>query len=119
MNHYFMMPGMNPKKMQQMMKQMGMKQDDIPARKVIIYTDDAQIIIEPCEVAEVNMMGQTTIQVTGDTRVEPLDNSPDISDEDIQTVVEQTGVSKEQAKQAIEQAKGDLAQAIMDLSEEQ
>lgn len=114
-----MIPGMNPKKMQQMMKQMGMKQDTIPARKVVIYTDEAQIIIEPCEVAEVNMMGQSTIQVTGDTRVEPLDATPDISQEDIQTVMDQTGASKEQAIKAIESAKGDLAQAIMDLSEEQ
>ena len=112
-----MIPGMNAKKMQQAMQQMGMKQEDIEAIRVEITTPNAKILIEPCQVAEVEMMGQKTIQVTGDPQVFPLDTSADISDEDIQTIVEQTGVSEEKAKEAIEAADGDLAQAIMDLSE--
>lgn len=113
-----MMPGMNPKKMQQMMKQMGVQQDEIDdAVRVEITTKTAKIVIEPCTVAEVTMMGQKSIQVTGDPQVLPLDNSAEISDEDIQTVTEQTGVSAENAREAIEEAKGDLAQAIMNLSE--
>jgi len=113
-----MMPGMNPKKMQQMMKQMGVQQDEIDdAVRVEITTKTARIVIEPCSVAEVTMMGQKSIQVTGNPEVYPLDTSAEISDEDIQTVVEQTGVSSEKAREAIEAAEGDLAQAIMDLSE--
>lgn len=113
-----MIPGMNPKKMQQMMQQMGMKQEEIEAIRVEITTPNAKILIEPCQVAEVEMMGQKTIQVTGDPQVFPLDTKAEISDEDIKTIVEQTGVSEEKAKEAIEAADGDLAQAIMDLSEE-
>lgn len=99
------------------MQQMGVKQDDIEATRVEIYTPTAKIIIEPCQVAEVNMMGQRSIQVTGTTNVVPLDTQAEISQEDIDVVVEQTGVSREKAKQAIENAKGDLASAIIDLSQ--
>jgi len=113
-----MIPGMNPKKMQQMMQQMGVKQDDIEGVvRVEITTETAKILIEPAQVAEVEMMGQKTIQVTGDPQVFPLDTSAEISDEDVQAIVDQTGVSEEKAKDAIEKAGGDLAQAIMDLSE--
>ena len=40
-----MFPGMNPRKVQQMMKKMGMQQQDIEAVEVIIKTQDKEIII--------------------------------------------------------------------------
>lgn len=109
---------MNPKQMQKMMKQMGVEQQDIPdAVRVEITCADRKIIVEPCGVAQVNMMGQQTLQVTGDMQVVALETKAEISDDDIETVAGQTGVSKEQARDAIEKADGDLAQAIMDLSQ--
>ena len=97
---------------------MGVQQDEIEdAQRVEITTSTARILIEPCQVAEVTMMGQKTIQVTGNTQILPLDTKAEISDEDVQTVVEQAGVSADEARAAIEKADGDLAQAIMDLAQ--
>ena len=39
------------------------------------------------------------------------------ADEDIQTVVDQAGVSKEKAVKALEETNGDIAEAILKLSE--
>jgi nascent polypeptide-associated complex subunit alpha len=113
-----MMPGMNPRQMQQMMRQMGIQQVDVPATQVIIITPEKRIIIDRPQVAKVNAMGQQTWQVTGPAREEALDTTPEIDEDDIQTVMGQTGVSKASALKAITEAKGDLAEAILRLKEE-
>ena len=82
-----------------------------------MYFEDQKIIVEPASVAIVKMMGQETFQVTGELRKESLDTAPSISDEDVQTVVDQVGCSADEARAAIEGADGDLAAAIMRLSE--
>lgn len=109
------MPGMNPRKMQQMMKRMGIQQVDIPATEVIIKTTDSEIIVTNPQVAKVNMMGQETLQITGELHERELSSEPDINDDDIKTVMEQSNVSEEEAKAAIEENGGDLAAAIMSL----
>ncbi|MFC1648043.1 nascent polypeptide-associated complex protein [Nanoarchaeota archaeon] len=111
-----MIPGMNKKQMERAMKQMGIKQVDIDASEVIIRCPDREIVISNPAVAKVNMMGQDTWQITGVASERGLDASPDISEEDIATVMEQTGKNKEDALAAIQEADGDLAQAIMNLS---
>ena len=113
-----MMPGMNPRKMQQMMKQMGIQQVDIPATEVIIRTADKEIIITNPSVQKVNMMGNQNFQVSGNITERLLDSTPDISEEDVKTVMEQSNVSEDEARKAIEDAKGDLAEAIMGLMKE-
>ena len=111
-----MMPGMNPRKVQQMMKQMGIQQVDVPATEVIIKTEDKEIIITNPSVQKVNMMGQENFQISGEITERELSSTPDISEDDIKTVMDQTGKSAEEAKSAIEDADGDLAEAIMKLS---
>lgn len=113
-----MIPGMNPRQMQQMMKQMGIQQVDIDATRVIIECPDKRIVIETPQVAKVNMMGQQTWQVIGPAREEALDTTPEITDEDVRTVMEQAGVSEKEARAAIEAAGGDLAEAILKLQGE-
>ena len=110
-----MIPGMNPRKMQQMMRKMGISQLDIPAKEVIIRTEDKELIIKNPQVAKVNMMGQETFQIIGDVEERALSADPDISQDDIQTVAEQTGANEEEAKEAIKANKGDLAAAILSL----
>jgi len=111
-----MFPGMNPKKMQGMMKQMGNSQEEIPSYKVTIEkTDGNKIVIENPSVQKIKMQGQETFQVAGETREES--SEPEISDEDVQTVVEKTGCSEDEARQSLEKT-GDLAESIMELSEE-
>ena len=100
------------------MKKMGIQQVEIPATEVIIRTADSEIVIAEPQVSKINMMGQVSYQVTGEAHERPLSSEPDISHEDIETVMEQAGVSEEAAKSAIAEAKGDLAQAILSLKQQ-
>ncbi|RJQ17270.1 nascent polypeptide-associated complex protein [Candidatus Woesearchaeota archaeon] len=111
------MNGINPRQMQQMMKRMGIQQAEIDdALQVIIKCKTREIIIDNPQVSKVNMMGQQTYQVIGNDHERSLDTMPEISEEDIEMVMEQTTCTKEEAKKAIENAKGDLAEAILSLS---
>ena len=110
-----MMPGMNPRKMQQMMKKMGIAQTEIDATEVIIKTADKEIVITEPSVSIVKAMGQEQYTISGNVRERELDTTPDINEEDIKTVAEQANVDEEKAKEALEAAKGDIAKAIMDL----
>ncbi|MBD3209465.1 nascent polypeptide-associated complex protein [Candidatus Woesearchaeota archaeon] len=110
-----MMPGMNPRMMKQAMKRMGIQQQEIAATEVIIRAPEKEIVITEPNVTKVNMMGQDTYQVVGEAQERATDTNPTISEEDVQTVKDQAGVSEEQAKEAIAAAKGDLAEAILKL----
>ena len=111
-----MIPGVNPRQMQQMMRKMGIQQKEIDATEVIIKTVDKEIVITNPSVARVNMMGQDTFQISGEIHERELSTTPEINDEDLKTVMDQTDVDMETAKKAIEDAKGDLAEAIINLS---
>lgn len=108
-----MIPGMNPRQMKQAMKKMGMQQDDIEATEVIIRTGNSEIVFSNPSVAKVKMMGQESFQISGEYEERELDSSPEISEDDIKTVMEQANCSEEEAKKAIEENEGDLAAAIM------
>lgn len=103
---------LDPKKMQQVMKQLGMKQEDIPAERVIIECEDKKIIISEPSIQKILMQGQESFQITGKVTEE----EKGISEEDINQVAEKTGSSKENAKKALEKSNGDLAEAILSLS---
>ncbi len=102
-----MFGGIDPRKMQSMMKQLGIENKEIPAKKVIIETDSKKIIIENPTVTEVSMQDQKTYQIIGDVKEET-----DIPNEDINMVVEATGKSEKEAKVALEKTSGDIAKAI-------
>ena len=110
-----MIPGVNPRKMQQMMKKMGIQQSELDATEVIIRCPDKEIVITNPSVSKVNMMGQQTYQVVGEEHERLLDTKPELSDDDIKTVMDQAGCSEEEAKKAIEENNYDLAEAIMHL----
>jgi nascent polypeptide-associated complex subunit alpha len=110
-----MFPGMNPRKMQKMMKQMGIQQQEIDAQEVIIKTKDKQLVFLQPQVSKVNMMGQDTFQIVGEPEEKSLSTEPEITEEDITTVMEQANTSKEKAEKALQGAKGDIAKAILDL----
>jgi len=111
-----MFPGLNPKKMQAVMKQMGISQEEIDAGKVIIEkSDNTKIIINNPSVTKINMQGQDTFQVAGEISEES--EAPGISEEDIKTIMEKTGHPEELVKQTLEETSGDLAEAILKLSE--
>lgn len=111
-----MLPNMNNKQMQQAMKKMGMKQEEIEATRVIIERADGKIIFDSPSVQNVSMMGQESFQISGEYKFEPLNTTPDISKEDITTVIQLTSCTEEQARAAILNHNGDLAEAILELS---
>jgi nascent polypeptide-associated complex subunit alpha len=99
-----------------MMRQMGMSQEEIEASRVIIETPNKKYIFENPSVQKIKMQGQTNFQVSGNFKEEEIKLEIQISPDDIDTVIEQAGVSKEEARKALEEAKGDIAQAIINLS---
>ena len=113
-------PGMNPKQLKQMqraMKQMGMDMKDIKgATEVIIKFKDKEIIIEKPQINLMDYMGQKTYQISGKPQERKIETELLIPDEDIELVSSQTGVSKEEALNALKETNGDLAEAIMRLS---
>ncbi|NQV08761.1 nascent polypeptide-associated complex protein [Candidatus Woesearchaeota archaeon] len=110
-----MIPGMNPRKMQQMMKRMGIQQNELDAKEVIIKLKDKEIIISNPSVSKVNMMGQQTYQIVGEETERSISTEPDISEDDVKTVMNQTEATEEEATEAIKKHKGDLAESILDL----
>lgn len=113
-----MMPGVNKRQMEQMMRRMGMQQTEIDATQVIIKCADKEIIIDNPQVSKINMMGQKTFQIVGEDYERSLDTTPEINSDDIKTVMQQAGVSEADAKKALEDTGGDLAEAIMQLTGE-
>jgi len=102
--------GLDPKKMQQMMKQLGMKMENISANQVIIKTDSGDIVVEEPEVVKTTMKGQVMFQVSGHVKEHAF------TDEDVKLVMEQSGVEdREKIKKVLEETKGDIAEAIMRL----
>ncbi len=99
----------NPKMMERAMKKMGVKQEEIDAHEVIIKCSDKNIVVKNPNVVKIKMMGQESLQITGDISEEEQDV---FNEEDIKTVMEQTGCSEEDAKKLLEQ-EGDIAAAIL------
>lgn len=110
-----MFPGINPKQVEKMMKQMGIKQIDIPAEEVIIKLKDKDLIIKNPKVSKVNMMGQETIQITGD--IEEREIKAPITEDDVKVVAEQSNVSLDEAEKALIDSNGNLAEAILKLKQ--
>ena len=116
-----MIPGMNKKQMKQMerqMKKMGMKMDNLDGvLEVIIRFEDKELIIDNPSVSLMNVMGQETYQVEGKSREVEIEYEIEIPDEDVEMVANTAGVSQDEARQALEECKGDLAEAITILNQ--
>ena len=107
-----MIPGMNgldPRRINAMMKQMGIENKEIEAKKVIIETDKGKIIINNPSVTEINMQGNKSFQIAGDVSEEKGDYIPE---EDIILVSENANMSRDKAKKLLLETKGNIAEAI-------
>lgn len=104
---------MDPKKMQAIMKQMGIKQDEIEATRVVIERAEGKIVIDEPQVVKITMQGNESWQITGKAREE----AASISESDVAMVAEKTGKSKKEAHKALEKVDGDIAAAIVELSD--
>lgn len=104
---------MNPKMLKKAMKKMGVKQTEIDAIEVVIKTKDGKYVVKNPEVLQINMMGQESLQVTGDMVF--VEEEEEIKKGDVQLVMKQAKCSEEEALKALEKADGDIAQAILEL----
>lgn len=115
----------NPRELQKQLKQLkklGVKIDQIEnARSASIELGDKIIILEKPDVFVVEFGGQKTFYIVSQNiREEPRAaeeqatkvSQASITDEDIQFIVEYTGVSPEKAREAMAKANGDIAKAI-------
>ena len=110
-----MLPGMNPRKMKQMMKQLGMDIKPIEdVQEIVITTPTGRYVFDQAEVAIMKMQGSVTWQITGEPRFE--EGEAVIPDEDVALVAEQASVTPDAAKAALAHTKGDIAEAILRLS---
>jgi len=111
----------SPREARRMMQRMGLSMGEVPdAQEVIIRTGTKEIVIENPSVSILEMQGQKIFQITGEKIVEKavtVEKKTAIPEEDVQLVAQQAKVSVEQAKAALEQTNGDLAQAILLLSQ--
>ncbi|MGA9399937.1 nascent polypeptide-associated complex protein [Haladaptatus sp.] len=119
--------GLDPRKMQQMMKQMGIDVDDIDAEEVIIRTADGEeLVFDAPDVTRMDARGQHTYQVVGDAETREASGSSEsagavesgssgadeIPDSDVEIVVQQSGATEDEAREALEAENGDLAAAV-------
>ena len=111
-----MMPGrINPRQMNQMMKRLGINVKEIEnVKKVVIQTDKKEYIFDDAEVTIMDAQGQKTYQISGRPKI--LDLKDEINKEDIDLIIEQTGKTIEEAKKALEETNGDIAEAIIKLT---
>jgi nascent polypeptide-associated complex subunit alpha len=118
--------GMNPRKMKQMMEQMGIDVEELDAEEVVVRTADEELVFEAPQVTRMDAQGQQTYQVIGDPErrergageandAEADDggtddaSAGDVPDSDVRIVAQRTGASEDDARAALAAEDGDLA----------
>ncbi len=115
-----MMPNIDPRQLKKVMDRMGIKSESVDAVKVTIETADKDIVIENPQVIAIDAQGSTSFQISGDvTEMEKKVAAIAIDEEDVDLVMEKSGVKdREKARSALEQSKGDMAEAILRLKDD-
>jgi nascent polypeptide-associated complex subunit alpha len=128
-----MIPGgaRNPRQLQLMMRRLGMTTEDVPeVEEVIVRTKTKDHVFRSPEVTILTVQGTRTYQVVGSPEIRARSSSPPAApgapapaakppapsgppEEDIRLVMEQANVSREEAIEALFQAKGAPAEAIL------
>ena len=102
------------REMRRMMDKMGMDMEEVNnVQEVIIKTDKKEIIISKPAVTEMKTKDSSIFQVVADSIEEKELEVQIFSDEDISLVSQQANVDEETAKNALAEAEGDLARAIL------
>jgi nascent polypeptide-associated complex subunit alpha len=115
-----MMPrNMNSRQLNQMMKRFGINVKNIDnVEKVIIQTDTKEYVFDTAEVTVMEAQGQKTFQIIGEPIVKSRGGDSETTlKEDIKLIMEQTGKSEAEVRKALKETNGDLAEAILKLSQ--
>jgi nascent polypeptide-associated complex subunit alpha len=126
-----MIPGgpRNSREMAQMMRRLGMTNEPVPdVEEVIVRTRSKEHVFQRPEVTILTVQGVRSYQIVGQPVVRPRSaggpapaaapGAPSPAptgppEEDVRLVMEQANVSREEAVEALFQAKGEPAEAIM------
>jgi len=128
-----MIPGgaRNPRQLQLMMRRLGMTSEEVPdVEEVIVRTRTKDHVFRSPEVTILTVQGTRTYQVVGTPEIRPrsagvlpstggaapaaapvVPSGP--PEEDVRLVMEQANVSREEAVEALVQARGEPAEAIL------
>ena len=106
-----------------MMEKMGMKMDQIDGvTEVLIRTPTREIVIEEPVVTSVVVQGQKMYQIAGGSTHErgPITElaPAETLEDDVKLVASQTGKTLEEARTALKDSGGNLAEAIVKLKKE-
>ncbi|MFH0961344.1 MAG: nascent polypeptide-associated complex protein [archaeon] len=103
---------MDVRNLQKIMKQMST--EELDAEKVEIFlADGRKLVVERPAVVKMQVMGQTTFQVSGEVSETGSGTSPERSTDDARVVAEASGKTEEEAGRALEETGGDIAAAII------
>jgi nascent polypeptide-associated complex subunit alpha len=114
------MYGKNPRQARRLMKRMGMKVEEISnVKQVIIKTTTKVRIIDAPSVTLTSMQGEDIYQIIGGrvSETKLAAKEPAITEEDVALVAQQAKVDFETARKALNESRGDLAQAIILLAQ--
>jgi nascent polypeptide-associated complex subunit alpha len=111
-----MMRGGN-REMRRMLDKMGLEMKDLGnIEEVIIKTENKELYLIKPQVVEMKGKDNTIFQVVATDIEEKQREVPSLREEDIILVMQQANVLRERAVQALIDAKGDMAQAILTLT---
>jgi nascent polypeptide-associated complex subunit alpha len=111
-----MMRGGN-REMRRMLDKMGLEMKDLgDIEEVIIKTENKELYLIKPQVVEMKGKDSTIFQVVATDIEEKQREVPSLREEDIILVMQQANVLRERAVQALIDAKGDMAQAILTLT---
>ena len=103
--------------MRRMLDRMGLDMKDMSSvEEVIIRTDTKEIFLKKPQVVEMKGKDSTIYQIVATEIEECTRDVPSFKEEDILLVSQQANVSKEKAIIALTETKGDIAQAILNLT---
>lgn len=109
--------------LERQLRRLGVKISSIDnVKTVLIETSEREIVLENPQILVMEFRGQKIYQIIpARERVIEFSQqqvSTGYSDEDIEFIVQQTGLSREKARELLERAGGDIAKALMIYEEE-
>ncbi len=121
----YLMRRLSSRELKRIMGKFGVNTKEVEdVKEVVLKTSTKEIIIQNPMVTLLEVQGQKIFQVFGEKVEEKtlseelklLEGDEKISDEDVLLVAQQANVDFEEAKAALKECKGDLAQAILMLT---
>lgn len=109
----------SPRELRRLTRKMGMEVKEIKdVKEVKIITLEKEILFVNPIVTAIKMGNEMIYQIAGkpverEIEEEKGEETIEISEEDIQLIVAQTGVSEEEARKALIETNGDIAKAIL------